>query len=387
LSKSPLERKKAYVQSLASVEGINTSMMNWSSLLELTNLQIGMDVVLRALLDTFAMLDLHFDFTEFDWHQLDFTQEFSPEFVKTPKARYDMTKYNYCYYDPEQAGAKNLERLIWKWRKKAIERHELTYHSAHENLKKYIEIAKDALIKKEVKEEYLDAMEEKLALIEGKFFSIPYVGFTVVGLHKIPKIDEKGLEYNIRDPKDWKTDRRLETIALYENHVGYCRVGYSRVTSKRVEVKKSLADHIKNTIEDFRKRVGKVVIEGVTTTPYPYPYAYPPTYAPYKAELLFPRVFFLQRVDQMHYEGGSHQIKIQDVINRAKQILDEEGIIGVDRLNYLAFAQELYYLGYQPHKLWKRYRNMLTEEDLINKYINMKCQKNILDRIKGVVKP
>jgi hypothetical protein len=24
---------------------------------------------------------------------------------------------------------------------------------------------------------------------------------------------------------------------------------------------------------------------------------------------------------------------------------------------------------------------------LINKYINMKCQKNILDRIKGVVKP
>jgi hypothetical protein len=89
----------------------------------------------------------------------------------------------------------------------------------------------------------------------------------------------------------------------------------------------------------------------------------------------------------MHYEGGSHQIKIQDVINRAKQILNEEGIIGIDRLNYLAFAQELYYLGYQPHKLWKRYRNMLTEEDLINKYINMKCQKNILDRIKGVVKP
>jgi hypothetical protein len=387
LSKSPLERKKAYVQNLASVEGINTSMMNWSSLLELINLQIGMDVVLRALLDIEAMLDLHFDFTEFDWHQLDFTQEFAPEFVKTPKARYDMTKYNYCYYDPEQAGAKNLERLIWKWRKKAIERHELTYHSAHENLKKYIEIAKDALIKKEVKEEYLDAMEETLSLIEGKFFSIPYVGFTVVGLHKIPKIDEKGLEYNIRDPKDWKTDRRLETIALYENHVGYCRVGYSRVTSKRVEIKKSLADHIKNTIEDFRKRVGKVVIEGVTPTSYPYPYAYAPTYAPYKAELLFPRVFFLQRVDQMHYEGGSHQIKIQDVINRAKQILNEEGIIGVDRLNYLAFAQELYYLGYQPHKLWKRYRNMLTEEDLINKYINMKCQRNILDRIKGVVKP
>jgi hypothetical protein len=383
LSKSPLERKKAYVENFASIDGINLSMIDWSSFLDLINLQIGMDVVLRALLDLFAMLDLHFDFTEFDWHQLDFTFEFSPEFTKTPKARYGITKYEYCYYDPEQAGAKNLERLIWKWRKKAIEKHELTYHSAYKDLKSYIAIAKDALIKKGLKEEYLHAMEEKLALIEGKFFSIPYVGFTVVGLHKIPKKDEKGLEYNIRDPKDWKTDKRLETVALYENHVGYCRVGYARVTSTRVEVKKSLADHIKNTIEDFRKRVGTVTIKGVAPPAYPYPYVY----MPYEVKLLFPRVFFLQRVDQMHYKGGSHQIKIQDVINRVKQILDQEGIIGVDRLAYLAFAQELYYLSYQPHKLWKRYRNMFTEEDLYIKYVNMKCQENILNKIKGVVKP
>lgn len=387
MGKEPIDRKKAYVETLASIDGIDLSMLDWGSLLDLINLEIGIDVVLRTLLDLFLHLNLHFDFGEFDFHNIDFKFEFEPEFIEIPKARYDMTKYGYCYYDPEQATSMNLERMIWKWRKWAIERHELTHKSADQSLKNLIANIKESLKEKGLKPEYLDAMEETLSLVEGKFFTTPYVGFTIVGAHKVGKKVGEAMELKFRDAKDWKSEWKIKAYNLYENYVGYARVGYARVTSRRMRIKKSLPDHIKKEISDFRKRVGVAVEKGKFAIPYYGDQYAPPTGYEYESKILYPRVFFLQRVDKLHYEGGSHQIKIQTIINNVKKRLDKHGVVAQARMAYLAFAQELFYLYYKPHKLWKRYRSMLTEKDLMDKYKNMGCDKDMLEIVKGVVKP
>jgi len=387
MSKEPLDRKKAYVENLASPTGIDLSMLDWSSSLELINLQIGADVAFRTLLDTFLNLNLNFEFKEFDFHGIDFPQQFEPEFTKIPKARYGMTRYGYSYYDPPEATSKDLERMVWKFKKWAIDKHELAYKSSGQSLKTLIESIKQRLIEKGVKKEYLDAIEEALSLAEGKFFSTAYVGFTIVGLHKIGGKRGDATVLKFRDAKDWKTEWDINAYNLYECYVGYSRVGYCRVTSRRMQMKKSIGDHIRQEISEFRKRVGEAVAKGKFLLPY-YGYAYPaPTGYEYEVKTLQPRVFMLQRMDQYHYEGGSHQIKIQTVINEVKKRLDKYGVVTQMRMAYIAFAQELYYLSYQPHKLWKRYRNVLSENDLIEKYKSMGCDETILNVVKGVVKP
>jgi len=382
MGKTELERKKSYVENLASISGIDLSMLDWGSLLDLINLEIGFDISFRAFLDVFLNLDLHFDFSELDFHTLDFSFEFEPEFTKIPKAIYGKTKYGYCYYDPDQAGAKDLERLVWKWRKYAIETRELTYKNLSSTLKQLIANAKDALIAKGLKPEYLHAMEEKLALCAGKFFEIPYVGFAIVGLHKVAKPPHSTLDFTIKDPKNWETDITLKSVAIYENHVGYARVGYARVTSPYVVCKKSLGEYIKNEINAFRERVGVKEITGVFQPTY-YGQPYP---TEYKAKILNPRVFFLQRVEQLHYEGGNFQIQNQTMINMVKSILDEEGVMIQFRMAYISFANELSWLYHDSHKLWRRYKKIFTEEDLINKYISMGCNPILLNKIKEVVK-
>jgi len=170
---------------------------------------------------------------------------------------------------------------------------------------------------------------------------------------------------------DWKTEGEFETEFPYENHFDFARWDYARFYDTGVTIKPPLPEVLDKIIKDFQTRSGYVEIEeqGV------------------KYNVLHQRVFMLPRAEKYHWEGGRHQLKLQRIINEVKRLLDRRGISGNLRLGYLSFAQQLAYLYYKSHKYWKHWRDVLTPEDLINKFKKLGLDENILGEIRRMVKP
>jgi hypothetical protein len=365
---SPLERKQQYVENLASEDGINLSIMSLLSKLDLLNLSIAFNVLFRFYMDMLFNINLGFDFNLFDWFKFDFRFGFEIPLAGELKGRYDISKYGECIYDPPEITARELERLSWFLRKHTTETSVPYYKSMSNACKLFIETYKDIFLNKGFQHFFLDAIELMLSYAEGKTLNGSYVGFAVVGLSKVMKPSKSQTTVFVkRDQKDWKTEVELETVTIYGCHVGYAVVGYSRVGSLDLKPKKEMADMLKKQAEDFQKRTGI-------------------TYQ-YDQPVCHQRVFMLPRVDRYHWKGGEHQISMQNLINIVKKILDEEGVVAQFRMAYLNFAHELYYLEYEGHRLFKRYKKVLTVDDLINKYLNIGLNINILNKIKGVIKP
>ncbi|MBA7556111.1 hypothetical protein ES705_48809 [subsurface metagenome] len=110
-------------------------------------------------------------------------------------------------------------------------------------------------------------------------------------------------------------------------------------------------------------------------------------YAPEAVRTLYQRIFMKQRVDQYHYQGGKHQLKMQYNIKNIRPILDRLGVAGNARMMYMCFANEVVYFDHEGHKLYKRWKKLLTPEDVIQKYNKMGCDITVLREIKGMVRP
>ena len=98
-----------------------------------------------------------------------------------------------------------------------------------------------------------------------------------------------------------------------------------------------------------------------------------------------PRIFMLQRVDQYHYEGGKYQVLSQNLINSVKKILDLAGIMAIARMSYIAYAQELYYIDHPTHRLYKRWKGILTKDDVTTKYLAMGLDSDVMTKIATLV--
>jgi len=389
MSKDPLERKLAYVENLASDIGINLTMDKWLGLIEWIYLSIDYNCLFRFLTDMFLSLDLHFDFGSFDWWDFDFSTGFNFEMFMVPKGVYGVTYYDNAYYDPPGISSKELENAVWDWRKHIAERDVPYFKKQDVALKDFIAITKDKLKAIDVGEDYVDEIESKLALVEGKVFNASYVGFSFVGLQKVMPPEQPFTYYDSRIAQDWLTQVQLSSCAIYESHVGYCRVGYCRVSSKYLRPNPTMADRFLKQVEEFKQRSGLVPTAfpypGYPPIPYGYPVLYPSPYAPLEVGVLYPRVFMQARVDQYHMKGGHHQIELQLYINRCKRVLNDEGVIGSFRQTYTSYAQELAYLKYFGHTKWKQWKTILTADDLRTKYISLGCDGAILDKVAAAV--
>ncbi len=366
----PLQRKLKYLATLASPEGVDLAMRKMAYRLPVINLNITYAVLFRLLLDLYLHLNLHFDFSMFEWHPIDFTTEFTIELPKVEKAKYGESKYDFSIYDPENVNSLSLERMVWDLRKKSTSKDHPSYRQTGEALKKHFEIIKDALVKKEVREEYIDAMIEHLMLVEGLLVGGAFVGFSIVGFSKVMPKPSSLTSVTVRDPQDLKTERKIHTDFAYGSYVGYARVGYARVGRRpgdeRFRFKRELQDYALKAIEEFRKREGPVGPPGL--------------------EILHRRLFMLQRTDRYHYYGGYHQIKLQRINNAVKQVLDRYGVVAQMRMTYISFAKELAYLYHDSHRRYKRWKKILTEDDLIEKYKRMGLDEDILREIVKVVR-
>jgi len=365
VKREPLEWKLAYIRKLASPEGVDLAMRRWASMLPNIWFSIGYNVLLRILMDLFLNLCVHLPGTEFEWWPIEFTEEFTPPFPKIEKAYYGKTKYNQSYYDPEQVTGENMERQAWEVRYRIDDKSFPFFKQTSLALVGHLKTHKDLLVKLGIKREYLDAMEELLSLVEGKLLFGAYVGFTMVGLGRVMVRKGSGSVIPVRDPRDWKTVKLLESFYVFENHVGHARVGYARVMSLKARIKRELVDKIVEAITEFRRRSGIVPVAGT--------------------QVLYQRVFFLPRTERMKERGGFHLIRMGNVVKAVRSILDRHGVMGPLRGLYYSFARELMYFKYKGHKRWKWWKEMLTADDIVEKYLRLDLDPDILSEIRAVV--
>ena len=354
-TKTPLERKLEYVARLASVRGTNEAMLRWELLLPLIKINLGGSVLFRLLLDCYLALNLNIDSSDFEWHNIDFLKAFVPEF---PPHWYTP---NLGTLTPRQ-----LEYIMWSLRENLSTREGYFWKMAGNTALNWWEWFKELLSRRGVDPFLIQMLQEIYVICEAKMRITTYVGSAIVGVSAVMPN-----EVEVRDPQDYRTIMKIRPKTFYENYVGLSRVGFARVVkighSPETKISKYLADHIKQRVDEFRTRVSLIPLS--------------------PEKILWQRVFFWFREDKLHVTGGQHQVRLQNVIQAVKQIVEREGVMPHEKLAYIAFAQEVLYKDHPAHKHWKTWKSILSDDEIVEKYVRMGCDEKILRRILGVIKP
>jgi len=346
----PLRRKLKYVKKFASIDGILATYYQFRDLLDLIQLQIGWDTLFRSLLDLHLQLNLHFDPSEFEVFKLKLSQLFPFSLETIEKARYGISRYDYSIYDPEQVSPKNLERYTWELTYKTTHHKERKIRHVGRQLVDYLQIHKDMLAQLGINKDYVQGMHDTIALVEGKILNKAYWGFAVWDGAVWSEEDT----YDQRSPEDWSTQLRMETINVYESHWDYSRWDYARWVDDDLEMDESIEEYIDKLIEEKHKWV-EPVWEGT---------------------------FLLQRIDRLHTTGGYYQLKSQNVNDLVKRICYKHGVPVTQIYAYIAFANELLYMKYTGYRKAKQWRQMVTADDIMNKYVKMGLDRQVLDEIR-----
>ena len=352
-----MKRLRRYQWALSQPENISLVYYRWNAILPRIDLSIGFNITFRFLLDLFLCLNLHFDPTLLEWELPNFNIYFEPIMETIPKAKYDETYYDRSIYDPPEVNVTNLERLAWNARYKTTDKAYGIEKNVGPSVSYFLDQLKSFIKNKGVADFYADAIMEQLSYVEGKLIRTAYVGFSVVDISRVAPPKSRDYEFQIRDATDWETYHTLKSKFVYECHVNYARVNYSRVISEDMRINRELVKDLMNRISEFKER----------TRP------------------LWQGVFFIQRTKQFHRRGGYHQARMGYLAKTVKEILDRRGVFGLVRGAYQSFARELYYYKHKGHKKWKYWKEMLTEDDIINKYVNMGCDESLLREIARVI--
>ncbi|HIP32165.1 MAG TPA: hypothetical protein EYG86_05340 [Crocinitomicaceae bacterium] len=390
-------------------------IQEWINELDQINIQISLSCEFNFILDWYLNCNLHFDINELDFGMPNFTTPLPVArygetcydesvydglymWSSIPKARYGETRYGESVYDPPEVTFKALQRFLHEL-KFIYLAYKPNYNIKSKALKKRIEWLKEFLIKKGVKPEYVDAMIRTVHTVVGKVIHTSYVGFATVNLNKVCK-SVKGLKknegyYRVLSTEDFKSEHGVKTILPYDNAVGMVRVDYCRVTPMPDMIRDShlrpLAHNFKKRVTEFKERSGMVPIrKGLDVEVRPEikeitKYIEPPTH------VFYPRVFLLnpERNYRIKWEGGKHQARLQNLIEEVKDVLNREGVAGVLRVAYIYFAHEYAYMHYtKSSRRYKQWRQMMNEEDIIEKYkrkgLDEKILRKIIEKIRRI---
>ena len=357
-TKSEFLRQLLYELKFADVFAQPTMWRIWSSMWELIRFWIAYNILYRYLLNLWEVLYLHWNWQAFEWPRLNFPEYAVPPLLAIEKGRYGYTRYGYCVYDPEALEYRNAERAVWDMRYKVTKAQAAEYNYTSQTLKQHFTWLTKVFEDHGWAWHVPAAIEDMFAEVEGKLLNAAYVGFTLVGLGKVCAPKHSLSKHVMRDWRDWKTEVEVQTTFVFENHVGFSRVGYARVITPTIYFKKDVSDLLVKLIDDFCAR----------------------------AEPLARAVFYIQKSDDMKREGSRHQGLMQIVINRVKDLLNKRGVFGILRRGYIGFAMEYMYYLYKGHRRYKRYKAVLTEDEIMEKYIRMGLDADLLREIAWIVK-
>jgi len=361
VAKEPLERKLRYRDHLASVEGVDFAMFRWAPMLEWTMDSIGFNVLFRFMMDLHFRMDYFFEVIQFDYHPLEFEEYFVPEYEKVVKGIYGKTCYGMSFYDPQVVVAENIERMLWDCRHHTTDHDFPAWKMTSKSITDFIQVRKEHLTARGVDPDYVDGVVDVLALCEGKLMDSAYWDFSCWNINPW----KEGTTYKRRSSVDWETVMDVETEFIIEANWDLSRWDYGRWYAPYIRPKRELCDHLNDSVNDFHLRVGMREQYGV--------------------KVLGQRVFMYPRTERWLERGGYHQITLQGIIKRVKEELNRAGVIVAHRAGYLAFAQELARLRYFGHRKWKRWKEMITVDELKDKYIRMGLETQLVNRIAEVV--
>jgi len=390
---TPRLRKLKYVEKVAVPEVARDWFFRFNLEWDLLSFFVGWSILFRFYLDLYLSLDLHLDCSDFKLNPLDVLEELEPitldqlpedvkesleisgfpvprellpqevqeNYEEVGKGYYGKSKYGYAIYDPPSFLSGDIEGSLWDLTYKTTSRVKVHYKHISKTLKDYISIVKDQLRRKGVSERVLSAIEAVVSIAEGKVLDSAYWDCAVWGLDDVglpwKEVQSESSIFNIRNIEDWKTQLPLETFNPYEEWWDIATWDYSRWYGEGYTYPVTLGDYLEEKVNEWLRRVSA----------------------------LHQAVFILQRTDRMHVKGGYHQVRQQHFIKAVSRLLDMLGVSVLEKKNYIAFALELKYVSYSSSRHYKLYKKKLSKEDIIEKWLRLGLDRNILEKIASMV--
>jgi len=352
----PSERARRYESQFGSIEGVDLTSRYWSATQERSLENVGANQMYRFLLDMMLCLECNLDSTQFDFNPVDYRKLFEPELPPSP-------------IEPRTGewSHRDIERMLWDFRCRASTKEGYFIKHGGKSLAEFKEYLKRLLVERGCDAELAERFFEVAMMAETKPPACSLVGVAVVGVSKVAPDT-----YPVRDPRDYKTEIECKNVALYESHVEFARVGYSRVTVE-------LTIKIEPLVEFFAPK------EWMLAERYSSIRIAPQVYYPAYTGLFYPRVFHWGRVNRYPIYGSKAQLHVQSAINIVKQLLDREGVMANLRTAYQNYALEVAYKDYRGHRWSKHWKPELTVEQIRKKYIRMGLDPAVLEKIDRVI--
>lgn len=373
-------RKHNYEKSMSNMRDIENYMFRWEFVFPeyqfdwtlnfefnfLINLNLNFDLVLDPdVVNQIAQLYLDYGF----------------EFEKVEKGYYGISRFGRAYFDPPDITPNDLISIAKEIRKKFLNDIGYEYRFSNETMNKIIESLSTILDKHNISPIFVRYMINKILIAESRLRYNSFVNFAVVDYSIVltPTGGSTGIAImGLRSPDTFKEELFSECNTPFDTVVEMAIVNISHVNLDRellyteygaekneLMLPESLVNELSENIDKGRLYLGAVdILVGNQKI----------SYLPARHRQLYNK-------DKIALRGGIHQAKMQNVINKVKAILDEEGIAGVERLNYISFANELLYLNHKGVRKAKQWKRSISADELIEKYISLGAKEDTLWRV------
>jgi len=297
------------------------------------------------------------------------------------KAIFGSSKYGRSYIDPPNIKPEDLLKFLRELRKVFTDSLGYNVRFVDEAMKNAINSNTSILLNEGVYKAIIDYMIAKLCVAEAKLRYNSYVDFAIVGFSQVlpPSTDKTGVGISvIRNTETYEPDQFMENVGLFDTVVGYAYVGLSRVGISREDfyaewgadrnlptIPPDLREEYLNTLYMGRNMLGVVDV----------------VYQGKQLPHLPARRRLLMKGEEIALKGGVHQAIMQSYIQKVKQILDREGVVGTHRLNYISFANEVLYLRYEGNRKNKTWKRNISIDSLVEKYITLGAKEDILWKV------
>jgi len=369
-------RKHNYEETFTNISSIERIAFKW----EFEFPEYVFDWTLNFEFNFLIDLLIDFDISITDWYSQNF-EEFIPEYETLQKGRYGISRYGYAYFDPPTITPLDTLKFAKELRKKFLNKIGYEYRFSKDTMKGLVNAYLSMLENEGVSKAFTEFIKSKLLIAESKLRYNSYVDLAIVGFSTVLPATQGSTGVGIsviRDRETFEPECFLENNGILDTVVGYAHVGYSHLSIPReamyIEygseenkpaIPPTLRDEYLETMDMGRNMLGVVDI----------------VYQGKQLPHLPARRRLLMKGKEIALKGGVHQAIMQSYIQKVKQILDREGIVGTQRLNYISFANEVLYLRYEGNRKNKTWKRNISIDSLVEKYITLGAKEDILWKV------
>lgn len=353
----PRLEKLKYEEKTGSIDGIVTTGQFFDWNWDLITLFAGWNFEFRFLLDMFLFVYGGVWFGFMDWFSLDMTSLFPGDHC----AKYSLSRYGEGRYDPPDISGTDIENLAW----------ELTYHTtdhdsleralSHRTLRNYMDSMKKIIVPKGIPDYYFEVIEKCVAAAEAKLQTLGYWDVAVWG----GNLWSDGEDVKVRAMEDWVTDLMNETIWVFETWWDWGQWDYARWMDDDIVERVQIDPEWVNKMGPYLDGKIKAFLDTI--------------------DPIYSTVRRLRAKERMLWVGGGSIAQMEYFRSKVKQYLKKLGLSSIQYGGYYSFALELVNLGADSARQFQRWKKLLTEDDLVEKYVDQGLNRDILNGVRRLL--